>query len=53
MEQVDGNWLRWQWKVDNPEQHKVIDFQVVDAKFNQNLPESMFSRESLKTSSSK
>jgi hypothetical protein len=53
MEQVDGNWLRWQWKVDNQEQHKVIDFQVVDAKFNQKLPEAIFSRESLKTSSSK
>jgi hypothetical protein len=53
MEQVNGNWLRWQWTIDNREQHKMIDFQVVDVNFNQNLPESSFSRESLKKSSSK
>jgi hypothetical protein len=52
MEQRDGNWLRWQWTVDNQEQHKKVDFQVVDVKFNQNLPESMFSREYLKKSAS-
>jgi hypothetical protein len=53
MEQVSGNWLRWQWTIDNQEQHKMIDFQVADVKFNQNLPESNFSREFLKKSSSK
>src|SRR5215467_9160984 len=52
VEQVNGNWVRWHWTIDNQEQHKKIDFQVVDAKFNQNLPESMFSRDSLKKSAS-
>jgi len=53
MQQVDGNWLRWQWTIDNQEKHKKISFQVVDAKVNQNLPESLFSRDSLKKSASK
>jgi outer membrane lipoprotein-sorting protein len=52
MEQVSGNWLRSQWSVDNQEQHKKVDFQVVDVKLNQNLPDSMFSREYLKKSAS-
>jgi hypothetical protein len=52
MEQRDSNWLRWQWSIDNQEQHKKVDFQVVDVKFNQSLPESMFSREYLKKSAS-
>src|SRR5215510_15138597 len=38
-QQADGNWLRWQWTVDNLEQHKKIDFTVLDAKFNQGLPD--------------
>jgi hypothetical protein len=53
MQQVNESWLRWQWTIDNQEEHKTIDFQVVDAKFNQSVPESQFSRESLKKSSSK
>ena len=52
-DEVNGNWVRWQWTIDNQEHHKKIDFQVIDAKFNQNLPESMFSRDSLKKSASK
>ena len=52
VEQVNGNWVRWHWTIDNQEQHKKIDFQVVDAKVNQNLPESMFTRENLKKSAS-
>jgi hypothetical protein len=53
MEQVSGNWMKWQWTVDNQEQRKKVGFQVIDAKVNQNLPESMFARDYLKKSTAK
>jgi hypothetical protein len=51
--QIGGSWLRSQWTIDNQEQHKKIDFQAIDAKLNQNLPESMFTRDYLKKSAAK
>jgi len=48
MDQVSGIWTRMKWTIDNREQHKKIDFNVIDVKYNQNLPESTFTKDHLK-----
>lgn len=47
--QIDGHWTRTRWTVDNRSRGKKIDFQTVEAKYDQNLNDSIFSREHLKT----
>jgi Outer membrane lipoprotein-sorting protein len=47
-EQIAGHWTRMRWTIDNRARRKKIDFEAVDAKYDQNLSDSMFSREHLK-----
>jgi hypothetical protein len=47
-ESISGIWTRTQWTIDNQEQHKKIDFDAVDVKYNQNLPSSIFTKDHLK-----
>ena len=47
-EQVAGHWTRMLWKVDNLARQKKIEFETLEAKYDQNLSDSIFSRENLK-----
>jgi hypothetical protein len=47
-ESISGIWTRMQWTIDNQEQHKKIDFEAVEVKYNQNIPSSIFSKDHLK-----
>jgi hypothetical protein len=48
IEQVAGHPTRMRWIVDNPEKQKKIEFTTADAKYDQNLSDSIFTREHLK-----
>jgi hypothetical protein len=48
MEQVAGHPTRLHWLVDNPAKQKKIEFTTADAKYDQNLSDSIFNRENLK-----
>ena len=48
IEQVDGRWTRMKWTLENPVRGKRLDFETVEARYNQNLSDSMFTREHLK-----
>lgn len=48
MEQVAGRPTRMHWLVDNAEKQKKIEFTTADAKYDQNLSDSIFTREHLK-----
>jgi Outer membrane lipoprotein-sorting protein len=48
MEQVAGHPTRMRWVVDNPEKQKKIEFTTADAKYDQNIGDSIFTREHLK-----
>jgi hypothetical protein len=48
VEQIAGRPTRMHWVVDNPAKQKKIEFTTVDAKYDQNLSDSIFSRERLK-----
>jgi Outer membrane lipoprotein-sorting protein len=45
---IDGHWTRMRWTVDNPVRQKKIDFETVAAKYDQNISDSIFTRENLK-----
>ena len=46
--QIGGHWTRMRWTVDNRGRQKRIEFEIVDTKYDQNLSDSLFTRESLK-----
>jgi hypothetical protein len=52
-EQINGNWVRMKWTMDNILRKKKLDFEVKEIKFNQNLSDSIFTREHLKKSATK
>jgi hypothetical protein len=45
---VAGHWTRLRWTLDNRARQKKIDFETIDAKYNQNLSDSIFTRQHLK-----
>lgn len=45
---VDGHQTRVRWSIDNLARGKKIDFEVVDASYDQNLKDSIFTRDYLK-----
>lgn len=45
---VAGHWTRLRWTLDNRARQKKIDFETTDAKYNQNLSDSIFTRQHLK-----
>ena len=47
-EQVAGHWTRMLWKVDNLARQKKIEFETLEAKYDQNLNDSIFTRDHLK-----
>lgn len=47
-EQVAGRWTRMRWTIDNRARQKKIDFVAVDVRYDQNLKDSIFTREHLK-----
>jgi hypothetical protein len=53
LEQKSGYWARTLWTVDNPGRKKKIDFAVTDVKYNQNIPDSIFTRDHLKAIASR
>lgn len=52
-EQVNGNWIRTKWTMENPLKKKRLDFEIKEVKFDQNLSDTIFTREHLKKSSMK
>ncbi|HEY7911187.1 MAG TPA: outer membrane lipoprotein-sorting protein [Blastocatellia bacterium] len=48
VEQVGGHWTRKQWRIDNFSRKKRIDFVTLEAKYDQQLNDSLFSQERLK-----
>jgi hypothetical protein len=48
VEQVDGHWTRKHWTIDNFSRKKRIDFVTQEAKYDQQLSDSLFSQERLK-----
>jgi hypothetical protein len=47
-EQINGHWLRMNYTIENPVRKKKLDFDVKEAKFDQNLSDAIFTREHLK-----
>jgi hypothetical protein len=47
-EQVGGRWTRMRWTIDNRARRKKIDFEAADVSYDQNLSDSIFTREHLK-----
>ena len=47
-EQVVGHWTRMRWTIDNRARQKKIDFEALDVSYDQNLKDSIFTREHLK-----
>jgi hypothetical protein len=47
-EQLAGHWTRTAWSIDNRARQKKIAFETIDVKYDQNLSDSVFSREHLK-----
>lgn len=45
---MTGHWTRLAWTIDNRARQKKIDFEAVDVKYDQNLSDSLFTREHLK-----
>jgi hypothetical protein len=52
-EQVAGHWTRLRWTIDNLARHRKIIFEAVDVRYDQNLKDSIFTREHLKTIASR
>ncbi|HSB12464.1 MAG TPA: outer membrane lipoprotein-sorting protein [Blastocatellia bacterium] len=48
VEQIAGYWTRERWTIDNRARQKTIDFEVTEARYDQNLRDSIFTREHLK-----
>jgi outer membrane lipoprotein-sorting protein len=53
MKSIGGYPTRTRWEVDNPERQKKIIFEVLDAKYDQGLSDSIFTRERLKRAASR
>lgn len=53
IDRIDGFWTRMRWTLDNPARNKKVEFQVVEAAYNRQLGDSVFSRENLKKVSSR
>lgn len=47
-EQIAGRWTRTRWAIDNRARQKKIDFEAVEVGYDQNLKDSIFTREHLK-----
>lgn len=47
-DQLAGRWTRTAWSIDNRARQKKIDFETIDLKYDQNLSDSVFTREHLK-----
>lgn len=47
-DQLAGHWTRTAWSIDNLARHKKIEFETIDVKYDQNLGDSVFTREHLK-----
>jgi len=47
-DQVGGRWTRMRWAIENRARRKKIDFEAVDVRYDQNLSDSIFTREHLK-----
>lgn len=47
-DQSGGHWARTAWSIDNRARQKKIDFEMIDVKYDQNLSDSLFTREHLK-----
>jgi len=47
-EQVAGRWTRMRWTIDNRARGKKVDFEAVNVSYDQNLKDSIFTREHLK-----
>lgn len=47
-QQIDGHWTRLHWTIENLARQKNIDFEVIEARYDQNLSDSLFTREHLK-----
>lgn len=47
-DEVAGRWTRMRWAIDNRARQKKIDFEAVDVSYNQNLKDTIFTREHLK-----
>jgi hypothetical protein len=53
LEQVGGYWTRMRWFVDNRARAKQVEFETLNAKYDQPIPDSIFTREYLKKISSR
>ena len=47
-EPIAGHWSRMRWTIDNLSRRKKIDFEATEVKYDQNLSDSLFTRENLK-----
>jgi hypothetical protein len=45
---VGGHWTRMRWSVDNRAKQKKIEFETLDARYDQNLGDAVFTRDQLK-----
>jgi hypothetical protein len=45
---IAGHWTRMRWTIENLARRKKIDFEAADVKYDQNLSDSIFTREHLK-----
>ncbi|HJQ25914.1 MAG TPA: outer membrane lipoprotein-sorting protein [Blastocatellia bacterium] len=51
--QVNGHWTRMHWTVDNRARQKKIAFETLEARYDQNLSDALFTRDQLKQSATK
>ena len=47
-EQIAGHWTRMRWTIDNRARRRKVDFEAVAVSYDQNLKDSIFTREHLK-----
>jgi len=47
-DQLAGHWTRTEWSIDNRARQRKIDFETIDVKYDQNVSDSVFTREHLK-----
>lgn len=46
--QISGHWTRMHWAVDNRARQKKIEFETLEARYDQNLSDTLFTRDQLK-----
>ncbi|MEN3336051.1 MAG: hypothetical protein V7641_5416 [Blastocatellia bacterium] len=46
--QIGGHWTRMRWTVDNRARQKKLEFETLDARYDQNLSNALFTRDQLK-----